>query len=247
MGPRIGITGVTRLAGGTERSVVNAAYVYSVTAVGGVPLVLPPQIGPAQVESVLDAVDGVLLTGGEDIEPATYGQRPHPKEDRPDPARDAFEIALFHAAWGRRVPVLAICRGQQLTNVALGGTLWQDLPSQRPGPIIHSHSGARDQRTHRVAVTPNSRLARSLGGIEHRVNSFHHQAIRVLAPGLRVTAHAPDGVIEGVESEAGAPWLLAVQWHPEEFFRDQDASDRGLFETLIREAMRTGALGRAER
>ncbi len=121
-------------------------------------------------------------------------------------------------------------------NVALGGTLWQDIPSERPGALAHNPGTARDDRIHPVEIVPGSRLAAALMTTRCEVNSFHHQSIRDLAPGLVVTATAPDGEIEGVEDPAGAPWLLAVQWHPEEFHGHDTAPDQGLFQALIREA-----------
>jgi putative glutamine amidotransferase len=234
--PRIGVTGLTRTVSGAERSLVNAAYVRSVTRAGGIPLILSPLIDTGHTAELLDAIAGLMLTGGEDVDPACYGQPRHPRLGNVDPARDAFELALFRAAWDRGLPVLAICRGIQLVNVALGGTLWQDIPSQRPEALPHDQPSGRDDRTHPVGIQPGSRLARALGVTRCDVNSFHHQSIRDLAPGLIVTGQAPDGEIEGVESGSGLPWLLAVQWHPEEFHHDGGAPDQGLFAALLREA-----------
>jgi putative glutamine amidotransferase len=230
------VTGATRIVAGVERSSLNAAYLRSVRAAGGLPVLLPPLIGPELAESALAGLEGLLLTGGEDIDPFHYRETPHPRLERVDPERDAFELALFQAAWSHGVPVLAICRGQQLVNVALGGTLWQDLPSERPSQLHHSHPGERTDRTHLVSIVPRSRLRDALAADEVEVNSFHHQAIRELAPRLAVSARASDGLIEGVESSGADPWVLAVQWHPEEFVRESGAPDRGLFEALVREA-----------
>ena len=133
--------------------------------------------------------------------------------------------------------MLAICRGIQLVNVALGGTLWQDLPSERPGSVLHAATGARDQRSHMISVTPGSRLAEALGRHALEVNSFHHQAIRELASELVATAWADDQLVEGVESGPGAPWLLGVQWHPEEMHAERGAPDAGLFAAIVRESV----------
>ena len=197
-----------------ERVALNAAYVRALTAVGLVPLVVPPQLDPARVGDALDVARGLVLTGGEDVDPARYHAAPHPQLGTIDPTRDAVELALFAAARERGLPVLAICRGIQLVNVALGGTLYQDLPSERPGPVPHEDAQAR----HALRVDPDSLLGRTLGDTAARpVNSRHHQAIRDLAPGLVVSATAVDGVIEGVEpADPAAPWMLAVQWHPED-------------------------------
>jgi putative glutamine amidotransferase len=234
--PRIGVTGNTRVASGVERTGVNAAYVRAVVRAGGVPLVLSPLGDLAHVGALLDAVEGLVLTGGEDLDPAHFGQAPHPRLGKVDRTRDAFELTLFREARAREIPVLAICRGIQLVNVALGGSLWQDIPSERRGALEHNPTSARDHRTHPVEVVPGSRLARVLGATRCDVNSFHHQSIRDLAPGLKVTGRTPDGEIEGVESSESDPWLLAVQWHPEEFHQHAQAPDHGLFAALIKEA-----------
>ncbi len=231
--PRIGVTGNTRLFSGADRSGVNAAYVRAVIRAGAIPLILPPLLGAGQHAPLLDVLDGLVLTGGEDVDPAHYGHARHPAIGEVDPQRDAFELGMFLEARQRGLPVLAICRGIQLVNVALGGTLWQDLPSEKPAALLHRAPTDRDVRTHRVDIAPGSRLATVLGTTSCDVNSFHHQSIRDLAPGLLVTATAPDGEIEGVESPAGDPWLLAVQWHPEEFHHHEVAPDHGLFDALV--------------
>ena len=227
--PRIGISGRTARIEGAERSGVTAAYVRAVVAGGGAPLVLPPAAGPRLVGSLLDGVAGLVLSGGADLDPRHYGTPPHPALGPLEPERDAFELALFAEARARQLPVLAICRGLQLVNVALGGTLWQDLPSER---APHPQSGPRTERAHTATVADGSRLAEVLGVPELRVNSFHHQAIRDLAPGLRATATASDGVIEGIESDDDH-WLLGVQWHPEEFWAEPGAPELGLFRGLV--------------
>ncbi|MDH4131122.1 MAG: gamma-glutamyl-gamma-aminobutyrate hydrolase family protein [Gemmatimonadota bacterium] len=234
--PRIGITGITRMVSGVERTGVNAAYVLSVLNAGGVPLVLSPLIGAGHNAELVESLDGLVLSGGEDVAPEHYGAAAHPALGDVDPVRDAFELELFRDARARGLPVLAICRGIQLVNVALGGSLWQDIPSERPGALQHTHRGGREDRTHAVQIEPGSSLARALGTTRLEVNSFHHQSIRELAPGLVVSGSAPDGEIEGAESPPGDPWLLAVQWHPEEFHRDARAPDQGLFHELIRVA-----------
>jgi len=236
-GPRIGVTGITRSVSGADRTGVNAAYVRATVRAGGVPLILSPLIGTAHTSDILEALDGLLLTGGEDVDPAYYGQGRHHRIGNVDQTRDAFELALFRHAQARGLPVLAICRGIQLVNVALGGSLWQDIPSERPEALNHNPATDRDDRTHPLEIVPGSRLARALEATRCDVNSFHHQSIRDLAPGLLVSARAPDGEIEGVESAGQDPWLLAVQWHPEEFHDHGQAPDHGLFDALIKEAV----------
>lgn len=237
MTARIIVSGVTRSWQGQQRAAVNVAYVAAIIAAGAIPLIASPLIGDTRVGDVLDGADGLLLTGGEDVDPALYRQTPSPLLGATDRARDLFEIALFSEAHRRGIPVLAICRGIQVVNVALGGTLWQDLASERPGPVEHATAGARDARTHAVRVQHGTRVAEAVGTTQLAVNSFHHQAIRDLAPGLVAAAWAPDGLVEAVESAEKEPWLLGIQWHPEEMHADATAPDRGLFAALVREAV----------
>ncbi len=234
--PRIAVGGVLRQWDGSERTGVNAAYVKSVLAAGGVPLILSPLLGPTYAARALAGVDGVLLTGGEDIHPAWYHAEPSPMLYPPSRERDLFELALFGAARQLELPMLAICRGIQLVNVALGGTLFQDLPSEHPGSVDHYPTAARSARTHAVRLLAASRAEQALGSGPLTVNSFHHQAIRDLAKGLFASGWSDDGLIEAAESVPGTPWLLAVQWHPEEMFADGDAPERGLFRALVAEA-----------
>jgi len=213
----VAVTAPRRTLGDRERVALASAYVTALADAGLVPLVVPPHLAPEAAGDVADAVVGLVLTGGEDVAPARYGAVPHPELDAADTGRDAIEIALFEAAQARRLPVLAICRGIQLVNVALGGTLFQHLPEERPGPINH----ADPHGTHELSIAPETLMHRTLQTLQTSVNSRHHQAVRDLAPGLVASAWAPDGVIEGAESAfPDAPWLLAVQWHPEDFTGD---------------------------
>jgi putative glutamine amidotransferase len=237
--PRIGITGVNREWDGQTRSGVNANYVRSVLAAGGLPVIIVPDLSPDEAVELFGACDGLLLTGGEDLDPVHYGAAPHPKLGTVDARRDANELALVAEARARELPILGICRGIQLCNVALGGTLFQDLPSQRPGAIDHDPPAQRDVRSHPVSVTPDSRLAGILGTTEFAENSFHHHAVDRLGKGLLATAVAPDGVIEGLESADAHEWLVAVQWHPEELAHEPHAADLKLFAALIAAARRS--------
>lgn len=243
--PRIGVSGVVRAWDGADRTGVNAAYVQALLAAGGVPLVLSPLIGASLAGRALDGMDGLILTGGEDMDPSWYGAEPSPLLSPPSRDRDLFELALFAMARQRELPILGICRGIQLINVALGGTLFQDLHSERPGAVEHRVEGPRDARSHRVRLQPKSRAAAALDATAVTVNSSHHQAIKQLAPGLVATGWTDDGLIEAVETSAGTPWLLAVQWHPEEMHADTRAPERGLFAALVREAgaARSGLVG----
>jgi putative glutamine amidotransferase len=236
MTPRIAVSGVLRFWQDACRAGVNAAYVSAVARAGGVPLILSQLMGEPQAARALEGCHGLLLTGGEDVDPRHYGVEPSSALGSVDGERDRFELALFEAARKGGLPILGICRGIQLINVALGGTLYQDLPSERPGPVDHNPDAARDARTHHVRLAPDSRAARALGVDRLVPNSFHHQAVKALAPALVASGWSDDGLIEAVEGRAGDPWLLAVQWHPEEMQADVAAPERGLFRALIEEA-----------
>ncbi len=233
MSVRVGISGIRRQWGGAERQGVNSAYVRSVVEAGGIPFILPPAIGATHAMGALDGLDALLLSGGEDLDPSWYGTAASPDLGEVDRERDLFELALFAAARQRGMPILGICRGIQLVNVALGGTLWQHLPGERPSAVDHDRRDARTARTHGVSVEAGSRVAAVLGCSTLDVNSFHHQGLRDLAPALHASAWATDGLVEAVEGMAGDPWLLAVQWHPEEMSGDVTAPERGLFRALV--------------
>lgn len=218
--------------GGSHRVRLNSAYITALEIAGLVPLVIPPLTSPAAARSIMSSVDGLLLTGGEDVDPALYGQSPHERLGTVNRLRDETEIALVHAAREMGKPTLAICRGPQLLNVALGGTLIQDIESSVPGALNHDAEGVhdvRDVRAHEVTIEPGSRIANAVGATQIRVNSLHHQSILEPAPDLIVTARAPDGIIEGVESGDDSWWAIAVQWHPEEMNDSPEPWDRGLF------------------
>jgi len=218
--PLIGIT----LGDGSEPGVpaLRADYLRSVEQAGAVPLALPA-LPAGDAALVLDRLDGILLSGGDDVDPALYGQEPHPKLRDVDRRRDDFELALVREALRRDRPLLAICRGQQVLNVAMGGTLLQDIRSELGVVADHDASGERTIRRHAVAVLARTRLRSLLGRDEIEVNSIHHQAVARLGAGLAVSARSPeDGVIEGLELP-GARFVLAVQWHPESFWNERDS------------------------
>lgn len=205
-----------------------------VALAGGVPLMLP-RLGGAHLDDALDACDGVLLGGGRDIDPGRYGEEPHALLSTTDPLRDAFELELAARVLERGLPVLGMCRGVQILNVALGGTLVQDLalveawaghPSDRgwrawkevERSSLEDAEHVPPHPRHRIAVEPGSRLHAALGVEEIEVDSFHHQALARVAPGLNVVARAPDGVVEAVELD-GEGYVLAVQWELQEEWR----------------------------
>lgn len=191
---------------------VSRAYTDAVSAAGGLPLVLPV-LAPGHVERLLEGLDGLVLSGGVDVSPSAYGELAHPETKITDPARDAFEIELIAAAMARDMPILGICRGHQILNVALGGTLIQHLPHSTS--VEHRNPERQSDGVHPVEIMPNSMLLEIVQGSRVGVNSLHHQAVAGIGKGLRVVAHScADGTIEAVESTDGRP-LLGVQWHPE--------------------------------
>ncbi|MCR2808113.1 MULTISPECIES: gamma-glutamyl-gamma-aminobutyrate hydrolase family protein [unclassified Microbacterium] len=209
-------------------------YFDAVAASGGVAVLLPPQPNPELAASVvLDGLDGLILTGGLDVQPELYGAERHPSTDPPRPDRDAWELALFRGADERRIPVLAICRGLQLVNVARGGTLQQHLPESMGTDRYRLGGGVFASNT--VAVDDGTALAGVVGAGELAVHSYHHQGIDRLGDGLVVTARTDDGLVQAVES-TGDGYLLGVQWHPE-----QDTEDRRLFAGLVAQASRYAA------
>jgi putative glutamine amidotransferase len=218
---------------------LRADYVRSVEQADAVPVVLAAGL-PGHAQAIVDRIDGLVLSGGVDLDPSLYGEAPHPKLGRVDRRRDDFELALLKVALERDLPTLAICRGQQVLNVALGGTLVQDISSTMEGAMQHDAPGRRTRRVHPVEVLPGTRLREILGRDTILVNSFHHQAVGRVGAGLVVSGRCPqDGVIEALEMP-DTNFVVAVQWHPESFW-----SRRGSFQPLFdahATACRTGAL-----
>ena len=191
-------------------------YARSVREAGGIPFILPQCEDTAIAEKYVAGIDGLLLTGGKDSDPRYYGQEPIVGIGAFDALRDAWELALFSAAIKAKLPILGICRGCQLINVAMGGTLFQDLRAQRPDTNAHNPEGFPvDRLYHSIRISEGSTLCDIFGKTEMRVNSFHHQAVKELAPGLEASAFAFDGVLEGFEGKDRSSFLLAVQFHPE--------------------------------
>ena len=226
--PFVFVTATTETLRGRSRVRVNEAYTSALADAGLLPVVLPP-LDPRLAVAALSGVSGLVLTGGEDIDPAEFGEAPHASVSGVHAARDAYELALARAAAEHRIPTLAICRGIQVMNVALGGTLIQDIPSQSPSDIPHAPEGRREERTHAVRIDPKSRLAGIVGATEISTNSSHHQSVARVGDGLHVTGRAPDGIVEAMESTDRAWWMVGVQWHPEELTQTAEAWDRALF------------------
>ena len=216
--------------------VMSQRYILTLTAAGAIPWMIP-LVDEETLRGVYDELDAVFLPGGADIDPMTYGADPHPLCDRTDRERDRIEVSLAKWAVKEGKPVLGVCRGMQLINVAAGGTLYQDIAEELPGAIKHDYfpfAGAhhtRDFLAHEVSVAGGTRLAQFVGAGPVRVNSMHHQGVKVLGRGLHATAEAPDGLIEALEGDDDG-YLVAVQWHPEAL-TDNDVHARDLFADFI--------------
>ena len=219
--PRIGITSCTK----------NADYEESVRRAGGEPVVLDWSALSSATDA-LSGVDGILMTGGPDVDPVEYGEerQPHVVSLAPS-ARDRFELALAREALEQDAPLLAICRGMQVLTVAAGGSLVQDIPSSVPDAVTHDVKHPKNAIAHTVQIAHGSRVAQLLDATEARVNSRHHQAVKRVGEGLEVTATAPDGIIEGIEKPE-ARFCVAVEWHPENFVETGEFLP--LFEGLVR-------------
>lgn len=219
--PLIGIgSDIMVREGERDRAFVYTTYTDAVRRAGAIPVIIPPQ--PENAADIVGELDGLLLAGGDDCDPAAYGEARHPSVEPMDPRRQSSDLTLARAARERGIPTLGICLGVQVMNVAAGGTLIQDIASSVDTEIDHASEPA-DRHRHDVLVEASTRLGGILGARELNVNSSHHQAIGRVAEGLRVTAHAPDGIVEGLEDPA-QPFYLGVQWHPEDMAEEESAS-----------------------
>lgn len=235
MPPLIGITTSSFAAPATGWR-YNRAYVGCIEAIadaGGLPVLIPVSVDVDTRRQLYERLDGVLLSGGEDMNPVFYGASPHPALGKADDNRDRAELQLAEWAVEDDRPLFCICRGHQVLNVALGGTLIQDIPTQHRTTVNHD-SDIRDGLVHEVEIDPSSRLAAILGTTRMGVNSLHHQAIETPAPLSCVTAYAPDGIIEGVELP-DRKFVVSVQWHPEDLFRQHEPMRR-LFRAFVEAA-----------
>lgn len=246
MKPVIGITpdfnaGDRKDMGGSEPTYfLRARYIRAIEELGGIPLVLPLVAAPASRRRLLDGVDGLLITGsGPDLPPRLYGERQQYRFPVVSERRSDFELDVAHHARNRDLPLLGICGGMQTVNVAFGGSLFQDIPSQLQHTLNHRQQAKAIRTSHSVTVTPKSLLRKIVGRATMMVNSSHHQSVKNVAPPLVASAVAPDGIVEAIESPAQR-FLLAVQWHPEFLFERHEAHKR-LFEALIKAARKTRA------
>lgn len=235
--PIIGISGSVIIDDGGifpgyRRSYVNEDYVDSVVQNGGVPYIIPFNEDDEVIKLQLENVQGLILSGGHDVDPHLYGEEPLQKIGKTWPARDHFDMRLLKLAEEKGIPVLGICRGAQIINVAHGGSLYQDLSYRKELTLKHSQNHTPSLPTHGMKVVEGSKLAEVLGKTEFLTNSFHHQLIKDVAPDLLATAVASDGVVEGLETKDGN--VLAVQWHPEMLHRNKDiAFMNNLFKWVI--------------
>jgi putative glutamine amidotransferase len=246
LGPIIGITGTLKedVEAVAERPLgrfirTDLDYVEGVVGAGGAPVVLPPLGDEKAAASLVGSLDGLLLSGGSDLDPGYYGEEPGTELGPTIPERDAFEMALVGLALRRGIPIFGICRGMQVLNVALGGTLYQDLPSQWEGDVLkHRQATPKWQPSHKVEVRDGSYIAEVMGRDVVKVNSYHHQGIKDLAEGLVATGYSTDGVVEAVEAgDLSERWLLGVQWHAEAM-RGAGPQQESLFEAHVSAAER---------
>lgn len=217
---------------------INQSYVRALTAAGCAPVLIPILDDDDRLRAIYDRLDGILFPGGADVAPQEYGEQPIDNLNVVEPERDRVELKLARWAFDDDLPTLGICRGQQVLNVALGGSLYQDLRHQQVTTVEHSDADgrARNAMMHQVRLDPGSRLAQLIDETSMNVNSLHHQAVKDIAAPLKVTGTSDDGVIEALESD-GRRFLIAVQWHPEEI--DSIPWVRRLFEGFVRAAQAT--------
>lgn len=238
--PIIGITCNTLLVDGAvqpgiTRTFVNTPYIDAVALAGGIPLLLPPVTDSALIFDQVRAVDGLILSGGPDIDPLLYKEEPLTNIGTVNHARDQYELQVVQAADKLKKPLLGICRGIQMINVVYGGTLYQDLADIDGCNIKHFQSVSQfNTLWHSIDIEPTSTLAQIIGKNELAVNSYHHQALKTVAPGFTVTAYAKDRVIEAIERQ-GNHFILGVQWHPE-LLAEKYAAMLSLFQALVKQA-----------
>ncbi len=234
MRPLIGIPCHAGVRAETERPIYynNRTYIHAVERAGGVPILIPIFDDLDELHTLLPRLDGLLLSGGIDVDPSNYGEEPHPLLMDINPQLDALELAMAQWAFDKNVPTLGICRGMQMLNVALGGTLYQDLGALYPDSLRHKNWDLpRTTIVHSVHIVADSRMEQILGTREIRANSLHHQAVNVTGKGVRVTGHAEDGVAELIEV-SGHRFMLGAQCHPEEIYTDVPAW-AGLFTAFV--------------
>jgi len=242
---KVPVIGVSGYIDGSKNA-VNTTYTNAVIKAGGAPVVIPTNSNESVIETIVASLDGLIMTGGADFDPLKfYNEEPIPELGDVQPERDDFDVKLIRAAVKKGIPVLGICRGEQLMAIAFGGSLWQDIPSQIPESYIkHRQSGTTGSYgTHSITIEKGSWLAKALGSEKAVVNTFHHQAIKDVPAGFKVVAKSPDGIVEAVERVAplqgypdGGGKIFGTQFHPEVLVTGADKSFRGVFKMLVEEA-----------
>ena len=233
--PLIGITSDYNEINGQTSFFIKESYVTAVEVSGGIPLLLCPTKNENSISRFINLIDGLLISGGGfDIDPKLYGEEPHPKLGKIQPDRTDFEIKLLKSAVEKRMPVLGICGGHQLINVYFGGTLYQDIPSQYNNTINHRQPTPSNTPYHPVKINPSTRLSKIAKFDTATVNSTHHQSVKEIGKGLKISATAEDGIIEAVEYN-GDGFIIGVQWHPERIYL-KDSCSKNIFTEFIKEA-----------
>ncbi len=233
MKPLIGIATRTIKDENGVRFAMNDTYTRALERTGAAPVLIPLNLSDETLRAIFERLDGLLFAGGVDVHPNEYGEPVETFCGEIDTMRDGVELKLAHWAMEKQLPTLGICRGIQLLNIAAGGSLYQDVHAQVPNVLPHPHQKGNPYNflAHPITIAPDSTLARSFGITEMSVNSLHHQALKQVAPGFRVVAQAPDGIIEGIES-TNNHFCVAVQFHPE-WLQDDDARVLGLFRAFV--------------
>jgi len=231
--PLIGIPTRSQVDGDVTRYSGLATYTRALDLAGGAPVLIPLALDETTLRVIFDRLDGLLFQGGVDVHPGSYGEPVENYCGEIDTTRDATELMLLRWALAEKKPMLGICRGIQMMNVAAGGSLFQDIPAQLGSPIQHQHvkGNPYNLRAHTIEIDPQSKLARALGTTRIEANSLHHQSLKKIAPGFHVVARAPDGVIEGIEADDGH-FALGLQFHPE-WMVDDDARMIGVFQAFV--------------
>lgn len=230
MKPLIGITSNIRE---DKQLTVGMDNVHSIVKAGGAPVVLPNIRDMEAIDRIAEQLDGLLVAGGGDIDPDLYHEEPHPKLGEIVPDRDFFELHLIRKCLELHIPILGICRGCQMLNVAAGGDVWQDIYAQHDKPLLqHYQKAPRYHASHYIDIAEQSRLRSIVGSKRIRVNSFHHQALKNVAPGFDISAVSSDGIIEAFEARE-RPFVIGVQWHPENMMRKDDESSVKLFRAFV--------------
>ncbi|MFC7394478.1 gamma-glutamyl-gamma-aminobutyrate hydrolase family protein [Scopulibacillus cellulosilyticus] len=227
MRPIIGITSDIE----AQKFYVKKPYVSSIMDAGGLPYIFPQTHDTAIIQDLLDHVNGLLLTGGSDIDPSLYGEEPQPGLGQIKPDRDQFEMLLIQEALKRNMAIFAICRGSNMLNVAAGGNIIQDILSQNPHPLQHYQLAPRDYCSHQIVINTGTLLHQIIQLDKMKVNSFHHQAVKNPAPGFQISAASSDGVIESIESTVHR-FVLGVQWHPGDLVQ-KDSYAKQLFQSFV--------------